>query len=50
MLCWTLQSFVYSIEKVVSYAAMILGATMVKKRVMSVDRCPADLQCQVGKS
>lgn len=44
------QSLVYSIDKVLSYAAMILGAMMVKKRVMSIDHCPADLQCQIGKS
>lgn len=43
MLCWALQSFVYSIDKVLYYGAMILGSMMVKKRVMSIDHCPTDL-------
>lgn len=32
------------------YVAMILGSMMVNKRVMSIDHCPTDLQCQIGKS
>lgn len=34
VLCWALQSFVYSIDKVLYYGAMILSSMMVE-RVMS---------------